>query len=270
MRSRSEAALTRVASTWEALLHDGQGNPIEMGWEVFSVADVVRSNSAVLSALEDASRDIDDRLNLVNDIFAKKISAQVLELLHGLVRERWAEKGDLLKALENLGVQTILIGAEKEGLLSKTEEELYQSLRLLKRERTLRVALQDSTYPASARTDLMRRVFGNLNPYTQALLARSVSGAEKNTLSRLITDYIVIASERGKHLVAAVTSAIPLTSEQEERLRLILSNFYKKDVKLHIALDPAVIGGLRIHIGDDVIDGTLASRIADVKAVFSK
>ncbi|MFC5369774.1 F0F1 ATP synthase subunit delta [Arcanobacterium bovis] len=270
MRSKSEAALAWIVDTWDALLRERQTNAVDFSEEIFSLADVIQDNPSVLAALEDASRDTGDRVELATNLFQGKVSGQVLELLEGIVRERWAQSGDLLIALETIGVQTVLASAQLDDALSKTEEELYQCLRMLKRERDLRLTLNSQQHPVAARAQLVRKVFANVNPYTQALLVRSVSHTKQSSLTAVIARYIDQASERGKHLVASVTAAIPLSTEQEERLRSILCRYYNQDVKLHIALDPTIVGGLRIHIGDDLIDGTLASRIADVKEVFSK
>ncbi|MBM7825835.1 F-type H+-transporting ATPase subunit delta [Arcanobacterium pluranimalium] len=270
MRSKSEAALARITEAWDALLREQQTSTVDFGEEIFNLADVMQENPSVLAALEDASRDIEDRIGLAERLFHGKVSSQVLDLLKGLVRERWAQDGDLLLALESIGIQTLLASAEKEDLLSKTEEELYQCLRTLKQERELRLTLNSTQHSVAARAQLIRKVFARVNPYTLALLVRAVAHTKQFSLTAVIARYIDQASERGKHLVASVTAAIPLSTEQEERLRSILCRYYNQDVKLHIALDPTIVGGLRIHIGDDLIDGTLASRIADVKEVFSK
>jgi len=91
---------------------------------------------------------------------------------------------------------------------------------------------------------------------------------DEQSIATLLRRYISDAADMGEHLVAAVTSVLPLTHEQEERLTAILSAKYNSDVQVHVSIDTAVIGGLRIHINDDVIDGTLASRINGVRAAF--
>ena len=75
---------------------------------------------------------------------------------------------------------------------------------------------------------------------------------------------------RAKHLVASVASVVPLSHEQEMRLSQILKLHYGTEVQLHTTIEPAIIGGLRIHIQDDVIDGTLSTRLAAVKDLLKK
>ena len=129
------------------------------------------------------------------------------------------------------------------------------------------MAFNSVIQPAENRMNLVNEVFTGANPYTVALLRRAVA-VDEQSIATLLRRYISDAADMGEHLVAAVTSALPLTREQEERLTAILSAKYNSDVQVHVSIDTAVIGGLRIHINDDVIDGTLASRINGVRAAF--
>ena len=65
--------------------------------------------------------------------------------------------------------------------------------------------------------------------------------------------------------MAAVTSAQPLTKAQSARLANLLETAYGRSVQLNISVDPAVIGGLRIDIGSDVVNATVSARLDDVR-----
>ncbi|MDY5584636.1 MAG: F0F1 ATP synthase subunit delta [Arcanobacterium sp.] len=265
MRSGSAAALQRVKDTWNSLLQEKQGQELAFAEELFQASDLLLKNTALTRALEDDSRSVVDRQTLSTAIFGNRVSGDIADLLNGLVRESWSEPGDFALAVENLAVETVLAGSQAQGLLSKTEEELYQLMRLLKENRELRLALTNKQYAAITRKELAVKVLPSLNPFTQALLARGLDTIESQTLVAALSSYVNAAAQRGEHLVAAVTSAIPLTDAQQERLTQILAAHYGENIQLHIALNPEIIGGLRIRIGDEVIDGTLATRLAMVK-----
>ena len=269
MRSGSEAALAAVRDQWNALLFEKASGEIETARELFEVAVLLRENGSLISSLEDAARDEDSRAKLATDVFRGKVSDEVTEVVAGLSRARWSEDLDLARAIEALGVETLLAGAERNGALSKVEEQLYRNMRTLRNERRLRITLNDDTYDLQARKDLTRKIFADDDAHTIELMVWAVERLERHTFASSLRKFIDAAAERGKHVVASVTSATPLTREQEERLTGILSRMYNKDITLHVAINPAIVGGLRVHVGDDIIDGTLASRVRSVRDSFT-
>ncbi|VEI13764.1 F0F1 ATP synthase subunit delta [Trueperella bialowiezensis] len=269
MRSGSRIALARARDRWEGLLANRPGEELKFAEEIFSVVDTIEESHALANALEDASRGEDDRANLAKAIFDGRVADEVTELTMGLARESWSEMGDLTRALEDLAVHAILYGARRESLLGQTEQQLYRSSRIYRKRRDLRLAFTSVIHTAEQRMDLVSEVFTGANPYTVSLLRRAVA-REGRSIGSLLRGYIAAAAEMGEHLVAAVTSALPLKREQEERLTAILSAKYNSDVQIHVSIDTAVVGGLRIHIKDDVIDGTLASRLNRARAAVRK
>lgn len=143
-------------------------------------------------------------------------------------------------------------------------------MRTLRHERGLRLTLSDDHYPAAGRAELAQQIFASCSPYAQRLIMRAVVHTGRGrTLAQSLTRYLDLAAQLDQHIVASITSAVPLTRDQEDRLRSILTRTYNKGVAIHVTLDPAVIGGIRIHVGDDVIDGTLASRITALRENFT-
>ena len=76
-----------------------------------------------------------------------------------------------------------------------------------------------------------------------------------------IEEILSIASQRQEQVTATVTTAVPLSPEQLERLGRTLTTQYGRSVHVNDVVDPAVVGGIRVEIGDEVIDGTILSRL---------
>ncbi|QJC21372.1 F0F1 ATP synthase subunit delta [Arcanobacterium buesumense] len=270
MRSGSIAALDRARDRWDAVLRNTPGMEIDSANAIFAVIDILCSYPNVIAAMEDSARGEDSRAQLAHDIFSGKVREDVVELLMGLTRDHWSENGDLPLALEYLGIHTLLVGAKQSGQLTDVEQELYVILRTLRNERGLRLTLSDTLYEPLQRAELARKVFHEYGTYTKELLARAVVRIERGrTLAQSLTRYLDLAADLDHHIVASVISAVPLTRAQEERLTKILTRTYNTAVAIHVTLNPDVIGGIRIHVGDDVIDGTLASRIAALREKFT-
>jgi F-type H+-transporting ATPase subunit delta len=65
--------------------------------------------------------------------------------------------------------------------------------------------------------------------------------------------------------VATVRVARPLSDADRRRLTEALSRTYGREIHLNVVVDPEVIGGIRVEIGDDVIDGTVSSRLDEAR-----
>ena len=129
----------------------------------------------------------------------------------------------------------------------------------------LRNALGD---PARSTVDKQRLLEdllgGRVLPATAALLAQAVSGTHR-TPGLALEDYSRIASAVQGERVATVRSARPLAAPERERLQAALSAQYDRAVHLNVVVEPALLGGLRVEIGDDVIDGSVASRLDEAR-----
>ena len=66
-----------------------------------------------------------------------------------------------------------------------------------------------------------------------------------------------------------MTAARPLDDAQEARLAAVLGRIYGRVVDVQVEVDPEVVGGVRVVIDDEVIDGTVASRLAQVKRTLA-
>lgn len=267
MRQGSEQALERMLRSWEGVVAN---QPLEANrWadELFAVGDVLESSAALNRAVTDPSRTGESRAELAKSLFSGKVSGEVTDFVAGLARERFSAWRDFAEAVERSAVETLLMSAHHQGRLDAVEEELYRASRTLGDERPLRRALEERGTDKAKRIELAERVFGSWTPETVALIKHAASTNESVIphLRRWVAD----AGRRSEHLVAIVTAAQPLDSDQEERLRSVLSHRYGKPVQIHVGVDPEIIGGLRIVIGADVIDGSLASRINNVKSVFT-
>ncbi|MCF2706621.1 F0F1 ATP synthase subunit delta [Arcanobacterium haemolyticum] len=270
MRSSSESALAALRTDWERSLGEQPGSVITLAREAFALADFLSDERAVQRALTDPARSSEDRTALAHNLFAPKVSAPVLRLVEKLAQARWSDEADLVTSLEELGVQATLANADRASRLGDVEEELYRALRVLSDQRDLRVTLGDRVYDIRRREELARTVFAHVVPEALELIVRATQRAPEPTIAQSLNHYVALAAERGQHLVASVTVASPLTEEQYERLVRILTERYNTQVAVHVALDPDVIGGMRIHVGEDVIDATLASRINNVREAITR
>jgi F-type H+-transporting ATPase subunit delta len=135
----------------------------------------------------------------------------------------------------------------------------------------LALALSDPSHPGPAKADLVGGLLaGKADPDAELLARRAVLGAADLPLERALTDLVTLAAARRLQLVAVVQSARPLTETQTTRLAGALRHLYGKNVRIQADIDPALIGGLTVHVGDEVVDGSVLRRLAEARAALTR
>ena len=152
--------------------------------------------------------------------------------------------------------------AKAEGVLDEVEDELFRFGRVLEGSDSLRQTLTDASFPAARRQAIVEDLLGQkAHPLTMNLVAFIVGADRARDLPGIIDRVVNRAAEERRHVVAEVTSAIPLDDEMQKRLADALSSNLGKDVAIKVVVDPGVLGGVSARIGDTVIDGTVRRRL---------
>ena len=159
--------------------------------------------------------------------------------------------------------------ARAEGTLDEVEDELFRFARSYESSDQLRSALTDELVPADRRQQIVEDLLGGkATPTTVQLVSLVVGSGRGRDLPAIIDRLVERAAATKQRAVAEVRSAVPLTDDQEERLAAALANATGKQVELKVVVDPSVLGGLVATVGDTVIDGTVRSRLDQVKSLL--
>ena len=157
--------------------------------------------------------------------------------------------------------------ARAEGSLDEVEDELFRFARSYESSDALRNALTNDMIPASRRQAIVEDLLGGKATSTTVQLVSMVVGSGRGRDLPAIIDILVQRASSSKNLeVAEVRSAVELTPDQQDRLRAALANATGKQVNLKVVVDPSVLGGLVATVGDTVIDGTVRTRLDQLKA----
>lgn len=266
MRGTSGASLAAAQERFEPVLRSAGGESATLGEQLFAVVTALDESGALRRSLADPSRDGEDKARVVSAVLAGGFDGRVVDLVSGLARSRWSSDADLVDAVERLGVDALLAAAESRGALETVEDELFRLTRALVGQREARQVLSDESVAAARRTALAEAlVAGKVDDVTLALVRRATTTLRGRRFVPTLTWYGDVAAERRQRLVATVTSGSVLTGAQEQRLGEILERAYGRAVQLNVTVDPAVVGGLRIQVGADVVDSTVLSRLADAR-----
>ncbi|MGW4598549.1 F0F1 ATP synthase subunit delta, partial [Streptomyces sp. NPDC004457] len=202
------------------------------------------------------------KAQLVQRLIGGQVSGTAADLVSGMARSRWSQPRDLVDALEELANIADLTAAEKTGTLDDVEDELFRFGRIVSSSTELRAALTDRAAGTSAKTELLHRLLGGrAKPATERLVTRLATAPRGRSLETGLESLSKLAAERRNRMVAVVTSAVPLSDGQRDRLGAALAKLYGRRMHLNLDVDPEVVGGIRVQVGDEVINGSLADRL---------
>jgi F-type H+-transporting ATPase subunit delta len=230
--------------------------------ELFAVARLLDGNLSLRRALSNASARPEDRAGLARQLFGSKISQTAVDLVEAIARQRWSRPLDLVEATETLAIEAALDAAVANGDLESVEDELFRFGRIVTGDDDLSRVLTDRAAPPAGKAALLERLLsGRVSPTTGLLLRNVLTSAHVTNAETTIERLSEAASARRGRSVAHVTTAVPLTDTQEQRLTEVLGRLYGRTIGLQVTVVPDVLGGLIIRVGDEVIDGSIAHRL---------
>jgi F-type H+-transporting ATPase subunit delta len=257
--SRAAAAASRDAFT--GALAAGADRP-RLAEELFAVVGVLDGNATLRRATGDPSREGADKAALVERLLTGKVSAETLVVVKGAAAQRWSSERDLSDTIESYAVEAVIAEAETNDRADRVEDELFRFERIVASDAALRGALTDLTAPADKRGDLVASLLeSKVAPETLVLARQAVTSPRGRRFDRTIEQYLATASARREQQTATVTSAVPLTDDDRRRLAAGLAQIYGGKVHVNTVVDPRVLGGVKVEIGDEVIDGTVIRKL---------
>jgi F-type H+-transporting ATPase subunit delta len=230
------------------------------------VTALIDGNATLRRALADPSRDAADKQGLAERLLTGKVSPEAVIVVKALVGQRWATERDLSDTTEELGIESLLARAEAHGEIDRVEDELFRFERIVAGNPELRDRLTNRQGDAQAKAGVVGQLLeGNASEPTVRLARQAVLAPRGRKLDRTLEGYLALASRRREQLTAVVTVASELTDQQRERLAAALQNIYGKPVVLQVVRDPQVLGGIRVQVRDEVVDGTVLRRLDEAR-----
>lgn len=156
--------------------------------------------------------------------------------------------------------------ARAEQALPAVEDELYAFAKALEKNTPLRDALTDAALPAENKKGVIGDILGErANPLTVSLLGFVVDAGRAREIPKIVQRLAEVAAGERDQALAEVRSAVELTAAQRTRIADALSKATGRTVDLKVVVDPSVVGGVVARVGDEIFDGSVATRLVDAK-----
>ena len=269
MRGSSRAAAAAGQRAFQSALASGAdwGTLAE---DLFGITALIDGNATLRRAVADPSRDARAKRDLVARLFGGKVNQAAVDVLSELVAQRWSTERDLSDTVESLAVETVLAAAEAGGRGDQVEDELFRFERIVAGNPALRDALVNRNVDPQGKAELVGRLLqGKVTAETARLARQSVLAPRGRKFDRTLELYLALAAKRREQLTAVVIAAVPLDETQRHRLAAALQGIYGKPVQLQLVIDEKVVGGIRVQIGDEVVDGTILRKLEGARRHFA-
>ncbi|TFD19849.1 F0F1 ATP synthase subunit delta [Cryobacterium sp. Hh7] len=252
-----------LATSRAALSVPGSTTDLATGESLFGAGRVIGSSSQLLSALGDASADAAAKVTLVRAVFGASVTPRALDLLAAAVAERWSSHDDLLAGIEELGLRASALSVSAE---TSIEGELFSFGKTVSSDAELELALASKLGKIDAKAALVEKLLaGKVSGQTLAIVRHLVQQPRGRRIGELLRQAASVVADQAGTSIATITSASVLTPAQLDRLRKSLQERHGRALTINQVVDPALVGGVRVQIGDLVIDGSIATRLADLR-----
>jgi F-type H+-transporting ATPase subunit delta len=267
LRATSRESLNAVVARLEELTDGADaGGLTSLADDLVAVTKLLRAETVLAKHLSESTDNSEGRANLAESLLSGKVSDTAVEIVKTAASQRWSDEDDLVFAIRHTARLALLVRAERNDETAEVEDQLFRFSRIIDEEYRLSALLSDYTTPAEGRIALLDSVLGSsaggAGDTTKALLAQAVDLLTGERADEVVRELAELAVARRGEVVAHVTAAATLSDDQRNRLTEVLSRIYGHPVSIQLQIEPEILGGLRIAVNDEVIDGSLSSRLA--------
>ena len=247
-------------------LRDTREDAWRIGNELFTITKVLDDSIQLERALTDPSRPVADKVAVLKELLGDNAHPMTLEIMTDLVSRRWSRARDIANAVEDFGVDAMMYYADATDATLQVSIELSELHSALLNLPVVRAKLYDYQATSEARVKLFREVFSGktLNKVTMRLAEHATCNLRRRRYLETIQWLINKFSRHMGESMVTVTTATPLKKEQIKRLVEVYSAKVGRQVHINSVVDPTVLGGMRIQVGDEVTDNTVVAQLQNL------
>ena len=247
-------------------LRDTREDAWRIGNELFTITKVLDDSIQLERALTDPSRPVADKVAVLKELLGDNAHPMTMEIMTDLVSRRWSRARDIANAVEDFGVDAMMYYADATDATLQVSIELSELHSALLNLPVVRAKLYDYQATSEARVKLFREVFSGktLNKVTMRLAEHATCNLRRRRYLETIQWLINKFSRHMGESMVTVTTATPLKKEQIKRLVEVYSAKVGRQVHINSVVDPTVLGGMRIQVGDEVTDNTVVAQLQNL------
>jgi F-type H+-transporting ATPase subunit delta len=258
MGSATRSALAEARGSLAA----ASGVDLTVGAQLLAAARVIGNSSQLQSALLDSSAPASAKSGLIGGVFSN-LGDTARALLQGIGTSRWSNRIELLGGIEEIGIRAV---AQSSTEVDALVGELFSFGRAASSDAELELAIGSKRGSAESKLSLITALVGARgSAQAVAILSHLVQQPRGRRIGELLSSTAAIVADAADKGVATVTVARPLTSAQTAAVQQAITGRYGREHVLNQVIDSDIVGGVRVQVGDEVIDGSVAARLAELR-----
>lgn len=242
---------------------------LRLAEELFGMLGTLDSSAGLRRSMTDPSRPGNDKEALARRLFGGKVSADAEAIISSLASSRWARPRDIGDALETLGATVAVAVAERDagglGGLEGLENDLFAFNKAVGGSHDLQRALDEPQASAEAKSNLALKLVPQAGEPARVLIRQAVSNPRGLKPTALVERFVELVAERQERWIAYVTVSRPISDQQLDRLQAGLDRLYGRSLKITVDIDRQLVGGVRVKVGDEVIDASVITRLGELR-----
>ena len=258
MGSATREALSASRASLDAVAKPS----LELAEQLFSAGRIIGESTQLRTILTETNGDPENKTNALTAVFGQSLGADATAILTTVVENRWSSGDDLLAGIEELGLRAAAVSAAKTTSIGA---ELFSFGSAVSSDPQLELALGSKLGSDEAKSALIDALLGKASQQTAAIVRQLVLQPRGRRIGELLRNAAAIVADQAGASIATVTSATPIGTAQLARLQKGLATSFGRELAINLVVDPSIIGGLRVQVGDDVIDGTVARKLAELR-----
>jgi F-type H+-transporting ATPase subunit delta len=231
--------------------------------ELFAAANALHASKQLRAALSDPSAEAASKAQLVQKVFAAKLSPEVVSVLTSVAQARWSSPRDMADSMESLGVRAL---ARSSKDLDGLQTELFDIQQMVSSDPELELALSSTRATSEQKQSLVSALLsGKVSDSAKELALQAVYSRTYKRFAEVLEQYGFWIAEFAGESVAQIRVARELSGAQLERLTKALAGFFGRELQINVEVDPEIIGGVHIAINGEVLDATVLTKLQNAR-----
>lgn len=260
------ATIQALEGARRALEATATATRLTTGRELFAASSAIAGSAPLRGALANGAAPAATKTAVADRVFAG-LGADARAVLGAVAAARWSSQDDLVAGVEELAVRAVASSAPAGTSIAS---ELASFAAAVRGEADLEYAVGSTLVPGEAKARVVTRLLtGKASVQTVEILAGLVASSRPRRIGDLLRETIEVVADEAGRSVATVESAAPLSADQLARIRASLTRRAGREVSIEEVVTPDLVGGVRVRLGDEVIDGSVSRRLAELRLALA-